>query len=84
MRHGPIPILVAPNQDRQGWATPPHYPDPQSMSLLPPAHGLVLFLTAALVLLVIPGPAVLLIVERSVDQGSKGDWHLLLETQPWD
>jgi threonine/homoserine/homoserine lactone efflux protein len=41
------------------------------MSLLPPPHELLLFMTAAIVLLVIPGPAVLYIVARSVDQGRK-------------
>jgi threonine/homoserine/homoserine lactone efflux protein len=39
------------------------------MSLLPPPRELLLFMTAAIVLLVIPGPAVLYIVARSVDQG---------------
>ena len=39
------------------------------MNLLPPAHDLALFTTAAIVLLLIPGPAVLYIVARSVDQG---------------
>jgi threonine/homoserine/homoserine lactone efflux protein len=41
------------------------------MSLLPPSRELLLFLTAALILLVIPGPAVFYIVARSVDQGRK-------------
>jgi threonine/homoserine/homoserine lactone efflux protein len=41
------------------------------MILLPSPHELVLFMTAAIVLLVIPGPAVLYIVARSVDQGRK-------------
>ena len=41
------------------------------MSLLPPVNGLVLFVTAALVLLLIPGPAVLYIVAHSVDQGRR-------------
>jgi threonine/homoserine/homoserine lactone efflux protein len=41
------------------------------MSLLPPARELLLFMTAAIVLLVIPGPAVLYIVARSVDQGRR-------------
>jgi threonine/homoserine/homoserine lactone efflux protein len=41
------------------------------MSLLPPSHELLLFMTAAIVLLIIPGPAVLYIVARSVDQGRK-------------
>ena len=41
------------------------------MHLLPPHRDLLLFLTAAIVLLVIPGPAVLYIVARSVDQGRK-------------
>jgi hypothetical protein len=39
------------------------------MSFLPSPHELAWFLTAALVLLLIPGPAVLYIVARSVDQG---------------
>ena len=39
------------------------------MDFLPPAHDLALFATAAIVLLLIPGPAVLYIVARSVDQG---------------
>jgi threonine/homoserine/homoserine lactone efflux protein len=39
------------------------------MNFLPPTHDLVLFVTAAVVLLLIPGPAVLYIVARSVDQG---------------
>lgn len=39
------------------------------MNFLPPAHDLALFSTAAMVLLLIPGPAVLYIVARSVDQG---------------
>lgn len=41
------------------------------MSLLPPPHELLLFMTAATVLLLIPGPAVLYVVARSVDQGRK-------------
>lgn len=41
------------------------------MAFLPPASDLALFLTAALVLLLIPGPAVLYIVARSVDHGHK-------------
>jgi threonine/homoserine/homoserine lactone efflux protein len=41
------------------------------MSLLPAPRELLMFLTAAVVLLVIPGPAVLYIVTRSVDQGFK-------------
>src|SRR5580658_4131912 len=41
------------------------------MNLLPPARDLLLFMTAAIVLLAIPGPAVLYIVARSVDQGRK-------------
>jgi threonine/homoserine/homoserine lactone efflux protein len=41
------------------------------MSTLPPAHDLLLFMTAAIVLLVIPGPAVLYIIARSIDQGRK-------------
>src|SRR5215469_2269990 len=39
------------------------------MNLFPPAHDLVLFITAAAVLLLMPGPAVLYIVARSVDRG---------------
>lgn len=39
------------------------------MTLLPDGAALALFLSAALVLLVIPGPAVLYIVARSIDQG---------------
>jgi threonine/homoserine/homoserine lactone efflux protein len=39
------------------------------MTFLPPAKDLLLFVTAAMVLLLIPGPAVLYIVMRSVDQG---------------
>jgi len=41
------------------------------MNLLPPTRDLLLFMTAAIVLLVIPGPAVLYIVARSVDYGRK-------------
>ena len=41
------------------------------MSFLPPLNDLLLFATAALVLLLIPGPAVLYIVARSVDQGRR-------------
>jgi threonine/homoserine/homoserine lactone efflux protein len=41
------------------------------MNLLPPPRDLLFFMTAAIVLLVIPGPAVLYIVARSVDQGRK-------------
>jgi threonine/homoserine/homoserine lactone efflux protein len=41
------------------------------MSFLPPSNDLFLFVTAALVLLLIPGPAVLYIVARSVDQGRR-------------
>lgn len=41
------------------------------MNLLPPLRDLLLFMTAAIVLLVIPGPAVLYIITRSVDQGRK-------------
>jgi threonine/homoserine/homoserine lactone efflux protein len=41
------------------------------MNLLPPPRELLLFLTAAAVLLAIPGPAVLYIVARSVDQGRR-------------
>jgi threonine/homoserine/homoserine lactone efflux protein len=39
------------------------------MSFLPASHDLALFTTAAIVLLLIPGPAVLYIIARSVDQG---------------
>jgi threonine/homoserine/homoserine lactone efflux protein len=39
------------------------------MSLLPPPRDLLLFVTAAALLLATPGPAVLYIVTRSVDQG---------------
>ena len=39
------------------------------MSHLPPPHELLLFFTAAAILLATPGPAVLYIVTRSVDQG---------------
>jgi threonine/homoserine/homoserine lactone efflux protein len=41
------------------------------MNLLPPPRELLIFMTAAIVLLLIPGPAVLYIVARSVDQGRK-------------
>jgi threonine/homoserine/homoserine lactone efflux protein len=41
------------------------------MNVLPPARDLLLFMTAAIVLLAIPGPAVLYIVARSVDLGRK-------------
>lgn len=41
------------------------------MEIFPPAHELLLFVTAAVVLLVIPGPSVLYIVARSVEQGVK-------------
>jgi threonine/homoserine/homoserine lactone efflux protein len=41
------------------------------MNVLPPARDLLLFMTAAIVLLAIPGPAVLYIVARSVDHGRK-------------
>jgi len=49
----------------------PWYSLRSAMNLLPHAHDLLLFMTAAIVLLVIPGPAVLYIVARSVDQGRK-------------
>lgn len=39
------------------------------MNLLPPPRDLLFFMMAAIVLLVIPGPAVLYIIARSVDQG---------------
>ncbi len=41
------------------------------MNFLPPAHELVLFVTAVIVLLLIPGPAVLYVVARSIDQGRR-------------
>jgi threonine/homoserine/homoserine lactone efflux protein len=41
------------------------------MSFLPPANDLLLFSTAALILLVIPGPSVLYVVARSLDQGRR-------------
>jgi threonine/homoserine/homoserine lactone efflux protein len=41
------------------------------MNVLPPPRELLLFLTAATVLIVIPGPAVLYVIARSVDQGRK-------------
>ncbi len=41
------------------------------MNFLPPTTDLIFFMTAASVLLLIPGPAVLYIVSRSVDQGRK-------------
>jgi threonine/homoserine/homoserine lactone efflux protein len=41
------------------------------MNLSPPPRDLLLFITAAVVLLVIPGPAVLYIVARSIHQGQK-------------
>jgi threonine/homoserine/homoserine lactone efflux protein len=41
------------------------------MNLLPPPRDLLVFMTAAIVLLVMPGPAVLYIVGRSIDQGRK-------------
>jgi len=41
------------------------------MSFLPPTRELLLFVAAAMVLLLIPGPAVLYIVARSVDQGRR-------------
>jgi threonine/homoserine/homoserine lactone efflux protein len=41
------------------------------MNPLPPMHDLLLFMMAATVLLIIPGPAVLYIVARSVDQGRR-------------
>jgi threonine/homoserine/homoserine lactone efflux protein len=42
-----------------------------TMNILPPSRELLLFITAALVLLITPGPSVLYIVARSVDQGRK-------------
>ena len=41
------------------------------MNFLPSANDLLIFMTAALVLLLIPGPAVLYVVARSVDQGRR-------------
>ena len=41
------------------------------MSLIPPLSSLGLFIAAALVLLLTPGPAVLYIVTRSLDQGRR-------------
>ena len=41
------------------------------MTFLPPASELLLFMTAVVVLLLIPGPAMLYIVSRSVDQGRR-------------
>ena len=41
------------------------------MNFLPPTRELLLFVTAAMVLFLIPGPAVLYIVARSVDQGRR-------------
>jgi threonine/homoserine/homoserine lactone efflux protein len=41
------------------------------MSFLPPVNSLILFITAALVVLLVPGPSVLYVVARSVDQGRK-------------
>jgi len=41
------------------------------MNTLPPSHDLLPFMMAAIVLLVIPGPAVLYIIARSIDQGRK-------------
>jgi threonine/homoserine/homoserine lactone efflux protein len=44
------------------------------MNFLPGWSDLLLFITAALILLFIPGPAVLYIVARSVEQGRKAGW----------
>jgi threonine/homoserine/homoserine lactone efflux protein len=41
------------------------------MNCLPPWNDVLLFCTAARVLLIIPGPAVLYIVARSLDQGRR-------------
>lgn len=41
------------------------------VSFLPSSNDLLLFATAAIILLLIPGPAVLYIVARSVDQGRR-------------
>ena len=42
-----------------------------AVNFLPPWNDLLLFCTAALVLLIIPGPAVLYVVARSLDQGRR-------------
>jgi threonine/homoserine/homoserine lactone efflux protein len=41
------------------------------MSFLPSANDLLLFVSAAVILLIIPGPAVLYVLARSIDQGRK-------------
>ncbi len=41
------------------------------MNILPPSRELFLFIAAALVLLITPGPSVLYIVARSIDRGRK-------------
>jgi threonine/homoserine/homoserine lactone efflux protein len=42
-----------------------------SVAMLPPVSGLGIFVVAALLLLITPGPAVLYIVARSLDQGRR-------------
>jgi threonine/homoserine/homoserine lactone efflux protein len=41
------------------------------MNFLPSSNELLLFMTAGLILLLVPGPAVLYVVARSVDQGRR-------------
>ena len=41
------------------------------MSFLPSPNDLLLFVSAAVILLIIPGPAVLYVLTRSIDQGRK-------------
>ena len=41
------------------------------MSFLPSPSDLLLFVSAAVILLIIPGPAVLYVLARSIDQGRK-------------
>ena len=41
------------------------------MSFLPSPNDLLLFVSAAVILLIIPGPAVLYVLARSIDQGRK-------------
>ena len=57
-------VCFAPNRDLMMASIAP-------MTFLPPTGKLFVFMTAALVLLVIPGPAVFYIVTHSVDQGRK-------------
>ncbi len=47
---------------------------------MPSASTLVLFCSAALVLLIIPGPSVLYIVTRSIDQGQRAGLVSVLGT----